>query len=223
MVIPAHFDETSGQAGQARDPRRTLRFGSRGVTASGDEARVLVHNISASGLLLESEAALAPEVRIDIDLPQAGLTPARVIWASGNFFGCQFDAPVSTAVLSAAQLRGDGPGGRDEAEAPARQGAIGNEAFGARLRRMRKERGLSLSQISEHLGVSKPTVWAWEQGRTRPVEGRIEALAQILGVPAERLFSHSVSLEADVVARAREQIAGVLGVAPDKIRITVEL
>jgi transcriptional regulator with XRE-family HTH domain len=228
MVIAAHFDVPPGegdQSGQARAPRRMLRLEARGLTAGGDPATVLVHNISADGLLLESETSLASGERIDIDLPHAGTTSARVIWASGSFFGCQFDAPISPAALSAAQLRSEAPGENPrETETSASPVPFAEQSFGSRLQRLRKERGLTLSQLAGQLGVSKPTVWAWEQGKARPVEGRMEALAQALGVPEwEMLMGRSSPVLPDLITRAKEQIASALGVPPDKVRIVVDL
>lgn len=225
MVIAAHFDRSPGGepagASKARDPRRTLRLEAQGRTASGDRARVLVHNISASGLLLESEIALGADERIDVDLPQGGTIAARVIWVSGSYYGCQFDAAISTAVLSAAQLRSTAPG---EGLAEPRQSAPAAGSFGTRLQRLRKDRGLTQAALADQLGVSKPTVWAWEQGKARPVESRMEALAQALDVPAEDLLIESdAAFLGDMIARAKGQIAGALGIAPDKVRIVIDL
>lgn len=220
MVIAAHFDKSPKAAGKARDPRRMLRLEASGVTASGGTARVLVHNISASGLLLESEVALSQDERIDVDLPQAGAIPARVIWASGSYFGCEFEAPISTAVLSAAQLRSDVPA---DAAGDLRTPS-GGGAFGSRLQRLRKERGLTQAALADQLGVSKPTVWAWEQGKARPVESRMEALARALDVPADELLVESdAAFLDDLITRAKAQIAGALGVRTDKVRIVVDL
>ena len=228
MVIAAHFDDSPGQGdqpGQARAPRRMLRLEASGLTAAGNPAIVLVHNISADGLLLESETSLASGERIDIDLPHAGATPARVIWASGSFFGCQFDAPISPAAISAAQLRSDAPAQiPDGTETSASRGAPTGVSFGGRLQQLRKQRGLTLSQLAAQLGVSKPTVWAWEQGKARPVEARMEALAQALGVPEwEMLMGRSSPVLPDLITRAKEQIASALGVPLDKVRIVVDL
>lgn len=220
MVIAAHFEKFSGtsRSGRARDPRRVLQLEAQGLTGAGGTASVLVHNISASGLLLESGEALAPGERIDVDLPHAGPTAARIIWASGSFFGCQFEAPISAAALSAAQLRSDTPDVAAEGPPPSA------ESFGARLQRLRKQRGLTMSQLAERLGVSKPTVWAWEQGRARPVEARMEALAEALEVSAHAMVNDSgAQALSALIARAREDIAAMLGVTADKIRIAVDL
>lgn len=220
MVIAAYFEETKG-AGKPRDPRRKLSLKANSARASGEAASVSIHDISASGLLLESKVALVVDEKIDIDLPHAGVTSAKVIWNSGDLFGCRFDAPISTATLSAAQL--SSAVHQPIAAAPPKP-AIPDESFGVRLHRLRNDKGLTLSQIATQLGVSKPTVWAWEQGKARPVDSRIEALAATLGVPASELVPgrDSPALR-DLLARAREQIASSFGISPDKVRIMIDL
>jgi transcriptional regulator with XRE-family HTH domain len=67
-------------------------------------------------------------------------------------------------------------------------------------------------------------VWAWEQGKARPVEGRMEALAQALGAPEwEMLMGRTTPVLPELITRAKEQIAGALGVSPDKVRIVIDL
>ena len=65
-----------------------------------------VHNISATGLLLETGSGLKRGERIDVNLPHAGYQTATVMWASDGLVGCQFDDILSPAALSAARLRG---------------------------------------------------------------------------------------------------------------------
>ena len=43
----------------------------------------------------------------EVDLPQAGKVEATVVWNSGEFYGCQFELPISPAALSAAQLQSE--------------------------------------------------------------------------------------------------------------------
>jgi transcriptional regulator with XRE-family HTH domain len=218
VAIAAHF--TSDQRGTAR---RTLLLEALGATAKGDSTSVTVHNISQTGLLLESEADLAAGETIELDLPEAGVVEARVTWRSGTFAGCEFAAPIGAAALSAAQLRG--AAGIDTPDA-----APGPEPFPERFARLRKASGLTLAAIADKLGVSKPTVWAWEQGKARPVEGRLEALAEALGVARSELtpdrdlprFDDSAEL-LPIVARSRIAIAAALGIKPERIKIAIEL
>ena len=84
---------------------------------------------------------------------------------------------------------------------------------------------MSLAQVAERLGVSKPTVWAWEQGRSRPVGNRIDPLAEALGVTRTELYpdADDQSLLHDLLVRVRAEIAEAAGASPDKIRISIEL
>ncbi|WP_395331082.1 helix-turn-helix domain-containing protein [Novosphingobium sp. BL-8H] len=238
MPIEAHFEvnpeAVTYGSDRVRAPRRKLMFETQGSNAGGTEMPVLVHNFSESGLLLESVALLTIDETIELDLPEAGLTPARVVWSSGNLYGCAFDRMLPKAALSAAQLRGVAqPGidlpkaGQSAAEthaggnAPA---AIGGESLGERLHRLRKERGLTQGELASRLGVSKPTVWAWEQGRARPIEDRLEAIARELGVATTELRpGRTVAGLPELIARCREQIASAVETTPDKIKIMIEL
>jgi transcriptional regulator with XRE-family HTH domain len=225
MGIAAHFDTSPAQelrdgSGASREPRRTLLLEARGETASGTAAEVMIHNISASGLLLETASGLAQGESLDIDLPEAGRTRAEVIWTSGMLYGCAFAEPLGHAALSAAQLRS--LVGVTLAPEPAERRPQG--ALGARLQRLRHDRGLTLSELARRLGVSKPTVWAWEQGKARPVPGRFAPIAEALGVEVSELQGgdDNPGLR-DLVARARQQIAAAYGTTEDRVRIAIEL
>ena len=222
MPIAAHFEPAPHSDDPRRSGRHTLRLEAYAATADGERVGVTVHNISASGLLIETAAALEIGEAFAIDLPEAGERRAVVSWASEAFYGCQFDRPLTPAELSATQLRGT------VAEAirvprPA-LGALDDD-FGHRLQRLRKQRGMTLAQVAEQLGVSKPTVWAWEQGRSRPVGNRIDPLAEALGVSRSELYpdADDQSLLHNLLARARAEIATAAGASPDKIRILIEL
>ena len=226
MPIAAYFEPTPPSDSHSDDPRRsvrhTLRLEATAATADGEQVRVTVHNISASGLLLETAAALEIGEAFAIDLPEAGERRAVVSWASEAFYGCQFDRPLTSAELGAAQLRGTVA---EPVSVPRPTLGALDDDFGHRLQRLRKQRGMTLAQVAEQLGVSKPTVWAWEQGRSRPVGNRIDPLAEALGVTRGELYpdADNQSLLHDLLARARAEIAAAAGASPDKIRILIEL
>ena len=94
--------------------------------------------------------------------------------------------------------------------------------FGARLHRLRRERGLSLGEIAARLGVSKPTVWAWEHGKSRPVERRLAALADALGVTPGGLEPAPSGPHAEL-EQSRRRIAAAYGIEPSRVRIMIEL
>jgi transcriptional regulator with XRE-family HTH domain len=221
MAIPAHWEETGATAETRRQPRRKLLLEARGALPSGASAEILVHDISATGLLIESPMPLALDEPIDIELPQAGEMRARVVWESGKLFGCQFAEPISPAALSAAQLRSGV--GQTVDIAPAAPTAR-DASFGARLQRLRKALGLSQTHIAAQMGVSKPTVWAWEHDKARPVGSRVQDLAGVLGTtPAELVAQPGAAGGEDVVARSRDDIAAAFGTQSDKVKIWVEL
>jgi len=221
MAIPAYIDKAAWSGGKLRSPRRTLRLRLHGAKATGVEVEVLVHNISATGLLLESEIELALGDRIEVSLPHAGATWAKVIWSSTRIYGCQFDTPISPATLSAAQLRsvvGPDTGATPNEHPPLR------ESFGVRLQRLRSAKGLTQAQIAKHLSVSEPSISAWEQDKARPKAGRMEALSVLLGVELSELLGidEPESLS-DVVARAKEQIAKAAEISLDNVKIIIEI
>lgn len=66
---------------------------------------VTIHDVSATGLLMETAAELDVFDDLEIELPEAGFTAAVVVWSSGRFYGCQFKVRISQAAISAALLR----------------------------------------------------------------------------------------------------------------------
>lgn len=226
MPIAAHFDKAVSQEGQSRAARRRLRLETQGALASGAPAEVLVHNISETGLLLETPHELEIGETIEIDLPEAKAVRAQVVWASAQLYGCAFASPLSSATLSAAQLRSavQNAGVVTEPPVPAGPAAIGGASLGEKLHHLRKLRGLTQGELAVRLGVSKPTVWAWEQNRARPIEERIEAIAEALGVSAAELRpSRNVPGLSELIVRCRHEIANVVETSPDKVKIMIEL
>lgn len=63
---------------------------------------VVIHDLSATGLLLETKASLPEQSEITIDLPGAGTAVARIVWSSGTFRGGQFSAPLTETAVKVA-------------------------------------------------------------------------------------------------------------------------
>ena len=59
--------------------------------------------------------------------------------------------------------------------------------IGENIRRIRKERGLTLKQLGEAVGVSEAYIRAYESGRRNPKQKSLEALASALHVNVEAL------------------------------------
>jgi hypothetical protein len=116
MSLLAHLEPSDSTASRRSAARRTLRLQALGATASQPDAQVVIHDLSLTGLLIETSAGLAAGERIDVEIPEAGPTEAKVVWNSGRFFGCKFRRPIPPAALSSAILRSP-PSSADEEEA----------------------------------------------------------------------------------------------------------
>ena len=82
--------------------RRKLSLDSS-LQATGET--VTIHDVSSTGMLIETSPGLSVVGPLEIDLPEAGTTQAFVVWNSGQFYGCEFKKPISQAAISAALLR----------------------------------------------------------------------------------------------------------------------
>ncbi len=222
MAMTVYLNDTPRAAGKGRASRRQLRLPLHGSKASGTEIEAFVHNISATGMLVESEAALDVGEVIEVNLPHSGKTAAKIIWTSARLAGCQFDMPISPATLSAAQLRSvvvEPDAVPTEAGVP-----TSVETFGGRLQRLRVARELTQGQLAAQLGVSEPSISAWELDKARPKAGRMEALSDALGVEISELLGfEGTETLGTLVTRAKQQIARAAGIGIDRVRVTIEI
>lgn len=236
MAIKAHLDPPGqrvpgdGQPAAASNglrsaPRRALRLEASGLAPDGAEANVTIHNISAAGLLIETGLDLAVGEQLALDLPEAGAVTAVIVWRSERLYGCAFAQALGLAALAAAQLRGLAPEPLVVGTSLSVRGLPANDALGTRLNRLRREAGLTLADVAATLGVSKPTVWAWEKGKARPLPERLDAIAAALGVLPEALAeTQTPSSEIGaLVADYRQRIANACSTPPTSVRIFIEL
>lgn len=226
MALKAHL-ETAARTVASLDPRssdrRALRLEASGVLPGGLEANVLIHNVSTAGLLLETDLPLAAGEPLVIDLPEAGPVAAVIVWHSERLYGCAFEEALGDAAMAAVQLRADAPGAQAPLQSPVPLQSPA-EPLGVKLNRLRKERGLTLAQVASVLDVSKPTVWAWEKGKARPLPDRIGAIAQVLGVTAQELEDRMGDQQhSALVQECRLRIATAYGTQPAKVRIMIEV
>src|SRR3546814_13145493 len=110
-------------------------------------------------------------------------------WSSDVCSSDLFDRPLARAALSAAQLRNPLPQDVDPAGV-----AADSEMLAERLRRLRQERGLSRVELSNRTGFSKPSIWAWESGRTLPRRSNLIALADAFGISERQMFARQPAL-----------------------------
>jgi transcriptional regulator with XRE-family HTH domain len=227
----------------ARNSERVeLLIETEGQFAAGVSAKVWVHNISSTGMLLESDISLDMGQNIQLMLPEAGATDASVVWASEPYYGCRFAKPLGSAALSAAKLRNLLPPeyiAREEiAMADEMVHGVADAGLSRRLRQLREDKGLSLAALSRQSGISKPSIWAWETGKTMPRPRSINALANALGVSPAYIWGRSSpsqpaapavdgridnSLLEQAVAEARRNIAAAAGISAHQVKISLEL
>jgi hypothetical protein len=103
MPLIAHLEPEKGKAERRSARRRKLRLDANSEAAS--ESRVVVHDLSERGMLLESAAPMAVGETFDLLIPEAGSAKATVVWNSGPYFGCRFEKPLKGSSVSAALLR----------------------------------------------------------------------------------------------------------------------
>lgn len=206
-----------------RSVRRVLQLRAQAALPGGGTGNVTIHNGSISGLLIETALPLEVGDELLVDLPEAGEVTAVVAWNSGRLFGCRFEREISQAALSAAQLRSDTLLPQNGADRPANWGRSAS-GLGRKIEQLRKARGMTLADVAAALDVSKPTVWAWEKGKARPIGERIPGLAEVLNVdPTELTGTEILTGLADILADARRSIASACGVEPQKVRIMLDL
>lgn len=88
-----------------RAVRRKLRLN---VPISSSEAwsEALIHDLSETGLMIETTVPLTVGEIISFDLPIAEGAEARVVWKDGARHGCEFLTPIPKGAVSAALLQG---------------------------------------------------------------------------------------------------------------------
>lgn len=106
-VTPAveepHAEEVSGGAPQ-REPRTTTRhplIWSGLIRYGGETVAVRLRNISATGAMVQSVAALAPGSEVVLDLGNADVHAANVCWSHGDQAGLAFATPFDVRRLAA--------------------------------------------------------------------------------------------------------------------------
>jgi len=104
MIIAAALESRDTGENRRATARRALRLEVPGRTPS-HTTKALIHDLSTTGMLIETAADLSVDDLIQLDIPEAGQSAARVVWSSGEFFGCQFTTRISTGAVSAALLK----------------------------------------------------------------------------------------------------------------------
>ena len=239
MVIAAELVSVSKGKGRRAATRHEMTLRARGAPGASKLPDVVIRNLSSTGLLLETSAKLAVGQALVLDLPETGRTPAKIVWSSAEYFGCVFDRPISQAAVSAAQLRSEpqtsAGGSQPEAAEPSGWDA---PTLGQTIKQLRLKRSLSLVEFARKMHVSRPTVWAWEAGKSSPRTGKRQLLQTVLGVTEDELQSSSAAPSfgdpqekpfveedrlKDVIAQAKATVATVAGTTADKVTLIIEI
>ena len=213
----------TGTPSRDRAPRRRLRLRVRGSRSNAGES-FLVHNLSATGLLIESATDLPVGTQFALDLPEFGTAMATVRWNSGHLFGCSFEQPLPPAAMAAAQLKNPPAGAEAIGDSIADEAEAGEAGLPARLRALRETRGLSLEDVAQRVEVSRQTVWYWETGRSAPTPRNLRRLAGALDATVEELCSGSASAPGGAsLATVKQWVARELGISPEAVEIHIRL
>lgn len=228
--------EQSPATGEKRETARwPIRLEVPG--ALGDEpADVTVHDISTAGMLIETRSKLKLGQVVLVSLPEAGTVATRVVWQDDPLFGCRFDEALPQAAVSATRLRSS----KRSNGSPVDHVVQGNgpEMLPERLRRLRRERGLSRAALSERTGFSKPSLWAWESGKTMPRRKSLIILAEVFGLTEQQLLlgetaaapresrpaegAHGGQQLHEVIDAAKRQIAQHAGVDKSQVHVRID-
>lgn len=197
-----------------------MRLTTSGRTFRGKATEVTILDLSTGGLLIETSVKLAVGDELEVELPRTGLKCARVVWSSGEFYGCRFDEAVAPAAVSAALLKSSSH--RSPADAELTE--PGGEGLGARIARLREHKGWSLDELATHIGVSRQAVWYWETGQRVPRADLFIRMADALSVSEQELLGARSSHDVDGASleQMKNAMAALLGVSPEKLKVLVE-
>ena len=144
MPMLAHFEDLAAQSDRRRYVRRSLKLGSG---AGGEE--VTVHDLSLTGALLETSVPMLVGAIFEVELPQVGPIEATIVWNSGEFYGCQFELPISPAVLSAALLQSQPKSPQDAAVTVVSDPLVELQELNAEVERLALKMESALKRLSK--------------------------------------------------------------------------
>ncbi|MFA6220542.1 MAG: helix-turn-helix domain-containing protein [Erythrobacter sp.] len=234
--MQARLEAAANPLGQRGEPRRRL-FLSGSASQTGASCEVLVHNLSSTGMLLSTQGRLDLDEPLVVVFAEIGECLARIVWSAEGLFGCRFDEPLTKAQMSAILLRSEPLQLPPRPITPVEE-APQAEAFGERIRRLRRQSGLSMVDFANSFGVTKPTLWKWETGRAHPRQAVLRRLADRFGMSEQELLfgpgerparaqppDHRPvrpGTLAETVARSRTVIAREAGVSPSQVSIAID-
>lgn len=211
--------ESKGESRQVARHRLVLPVRVQSLAAHDD---AIALDISTGGCLIEMRHEFEVGDTVEIELPGDSKPrfDATIVWTGDGIFGCQFDTQLPSPIVDEARLRGtplQSGSALDQGSAEQLAVAIGSA---------RRRSGLSATELARRTGVSRPTLWSWETGKTRPSQANLVKLREALaisrpnateGVPGNDLTQ---KLE-KVIADHRRGIARETGMDEDRIKISI--
>ena len=105
MQLSARLAHSSEQKERRGSKRREMRLELGSASPAVGTTNAIVRDLSLTGALLETPVELSVGDALAISLPSAEENNLRIIWNSGSFYGCEFEQPITEAVLAAALLQ----------------------------------------------------------------------------------------------------------------------
>lgn len=149
MSFRAHLETELAPGERRSSRRRKLRLEAEGLRALAGDTLVVIHDLSEEGLLVESPTPLAEGELLEVVVPEAGTVQAKVAWASDRFFGCRFEAPISTGAVSAALLRSPGTGQGKPNQEAVEKALIELEALSFAIKRVTKAVDQAIERLNK--------------------------------------------------------------------------
>lgn len=195
------------------------------LSVAPDPPNAMVISFSETSFLVDAHTDLQIGAQVEVVFSDSEIWRSRISWAEPGLIGCLFGKSIPISLWdSGTRVRHRSP--RTDAD-PLLDKRKGDASLGAKLRRLRTQRGLRQDAIASALGVSTATVSYWESERTVPSEARLSEVAYVLGVPVEELTIMLKQVRApeedDTVEELRARLGAKLGVPASYIRILVEL
>lgn len=197
-------------------------------TSTDEKSPAFLLDISRNGALIATESAveIGDVVHVSFGIGRPCKVEANVVWLGDGIFGSQFD--LSLPLDDLAMIKRTGLA----LPPPELQGQDARSMLPKFIERAKLMSGLSATEIAHKLQVSRPTLWAWETGRTSPRGSNLKRLTEFFAdagvvVPVHSISAESAPAEAgrfsdQTLVDCKRDIALKLGIPETRIKILVE-
>jgi len=98
LAIPAALSREE-PSGRRREERWRVRLGARWLDSRPETQLVTIHDVSPSGLLLETDEPLRTGSHLIIEMPGEITKICKTVWSSGKLRGATFAEPLTDAEM----------------------------------------------------------------------------------------------------------------------------